>query len=174
MVPIWLCEIKSLTARGSVSVVDSTIRAEVLTVSSVALHNAAHTHGGRSLKKGAGDNGIGPRHRVATASNGQDTIMYTLYYLADASLDAGLVSEVCNVLSALSNDDASFLGRDNGAQRQLGLGILLVRLRGGLAIRSQPIVHLKVIQAVDELVAVGRVVVLRGRHDELGFVKALG
>jgi hypothetical protein len=52
-----------------------------------------------------------------------------LDHLAHASTHSSLVAQVCNVLARLSDDHASLLGRDNGTERQLRLGVLLLSAR---------------------------------------------
>lgn len=124
-------------------------------MSSIALDDAAHAHGRGTLEEGTRDNGISAGNGVAATGNGEDTIMDTLDDLADAGLDSSLVAEVGDILAGLANDDASLLGGDNSAERQLSLSVFLVRLRGGFAIRAEAVVHLELIHGVEELVAVG-------------------
>lgn len=81
--------------------------------------------------------------------------MDTLDHLADACLDASLVSEISDILAALANDDTGFLGGDNGAEGELGLGVFFIRLGCRFAVWSQPLVHLKVVHGVDKVAAVG-------------------
>lgn len=135
------------------------------TMSAVALNNASHAHGGGTLEKGPGDDGIGPRDSVASASDGQDTVVNALYDLAHTGLDTGLVSEISDILATFADNDTSFLGRDNGAKGELGLSVLLVRLRGGFTIGAEALVHSKLIHLVDDIAAVvGGEGILRGRH----------
>lgn len=135
-----------------------------LTVSPIVLNNASHTHGRGAFEKSARDNGVGLRDSLAAASDGQDAVVDALNNLADASLDASLISEVGNVLATLADDDAGFLGGDDGAESQLSLGVLLVRLRGGFAIRTEAVVKLEIVQRVDEVSAAGLEDMLRSRH----------
>jgi hypothetical protein len=88
----------------------------------------------------------------------------TLDHLANPSLDAGLVSEVSDILPTFANDDASFFGGNNGSQGELGLSVFLVCLRSGLAVRTQSVIHLKVVDGVDEIATIGRENVLSCRH----------
>lgn len=139
-------------------------------MSSIALDNATHAHGGSTLEESAGDNGIGAGNGVATSGDGEDAVMDSLDDLGDASLDAGLVAEISDILAALANNDTGLLGRDNGAEGELGLGVLLIRLRGGLAVGAEAVLHLEVVHRVHEVVgAVGGEDIL-GRH--VGWVVA--
>lgn len=132
---------------------------------SIALDNAAHAHGGSTLEQGTRDHGIGAGNGIAATSDGQDTVVDALDNLGDAGLDASLVAKVGDVLAALANDDTGFLGGDNGAEGKLGLGVLFVRLRGGLAVGTEAVLHLEVVHGVQHVVgAVGGENVL-GRHD---------
>lgn len=92
--------------------------------------------------------------------------MDALDNLANASLDASLVTQVCHILASLANDDAGLLGRHNRAQGQLGLGILLVGLGDDLAVGAEAwlVIHLHVVGKVRDIVAVGRDAVLLSRH----------
>ena len=134
------------------------------TVSSIALDDATHTHGGRAFEEGTCDNGVGPRDGITATGDGKDSVVDTLNNLADASLDARVIAKVGDVLATLADDDTGFLGRHNGSESELGLGIFLVRLRGGFTIRSKALVHLEVIERIDEISAVGGEVILRSRH----------
>lgn len=86
-------------------------------MSSIALDDAAHAHGRRTLEKSSSDNGIGARNGITAASNGENAIMDALDDLADAGLDSSFVSKIGDILAGLANNDASFLGRDNGSER---------------------------------------------------------
>jgi putative cofactor-binding repeat protein len=46
--------------------------------------------------------------------------------LADAGTHASFVAQVGHVLAGLANDDACLFGRDNGTERDLRVGILLL------------------------------------------------
>jgi len=93
--------------------------------------------------------------------------VHALHHLAHAGLDAGLVAQVGHVLATLADDDTGFLGRDDGAQGELGLGVLLIRLGGRLAVRAQArliVAHLQAVHGVAEVCAIGRNCVLHRRH----------
>ncbi len=136
------------------------------TVSAVALDHSAHTHGGGALEERAGNDGVGPGDGIAAARDGQNTVVDALDNLADARLDARLVAQVGHVLSAFPNDDAGLLGRDDGAQRQLCLGIFLVSLGRRLSVRAKAglIAEVELVEGVAQVGAVGREGVLRSRH----------
>lgn len=134
-------------------------------MSAVALNNASHAHGGSTLEKSPGDDGISSRDGVASTGDGQDTIVNALYNLADTGLDTSLVSEISDILATFANNDTGFLGRDNGAKGELGLSVLLVRLRGGFTVGAEALVDSKLIHLVDDIAAVvGGEGILRGRH----------
>lgn len=107
---------------------------------SVALDNSTHAHSGGALEQSSCDDGISPGDGIAATSDGQDPVMHTLDDLADSGLDASLIAQVGNIFTAFSNDDSSLLGRDDGAESELGLGVFLVCLRGGLAVGSKSII----------------------------------
>ena len=54
--------------------------------------------------------------------------------LADACPDAGLITEISDILASLADDDARFLGRDNGAEGQ-GCGAVFVEGARGSVFR---------------------------------------
>lgn len=140
------------------------------TMGAVALNDAAHAHGRSSLQQGAGDNHVCLRYGVASTSDGQNSIVYTLDHLGDASFDASLVAQFGDVLATLSDDDTGLFGRHNGAQGQLGLGIFFVGARCGLAVGAEAafIVELNAIKTAGKVVTVGRDV-LRSRHGVRGW-----
>jgi hypothetical protein len=61
--------------------------------------------------------------------------------LADTSAHASLVAQVSNVLACLAYDDAGLLRRDNGAQGELRVGVLLLSARSdvGLAVNGKAV-----------------------------------
>lgn len=134
-------------------------------MSSVVLDDTTHTDDGCALKEGSGNNGVCARNGIAAAGDGEDSVMDALNNLADASLYAGLITEISDVLAALSNDDTGFLGGNNGAQGQLSLGIFFVRLRGELAVGAESLVHLQLVHGVDDVAAIGRKDILGSCHD---------
>lgn len=135
-------------------------------MSAIALDDATHAHGRCAFKKGTRNDSIRTRDGVASTGDGQHTVMNTLNNLADAGLDASLVTEISNVLASLANDDASLLGGDDGAEGELSLGIFLVRLRGRFAIGTEAILELEVFHVVKNVAAVGGHKILRCRHFE--------
>ena len=140
------------------------IKGQRLTVSTIVGDDAAHAHSRGAFEKSASNNGVSTRDGIAATSDGEDSIMDALNDLANTSLDASLVAEVGNILATLADDDTCFLGRDDGTQSQLSLGVLLVRLRGRFAIGAEAVLHFQVVQRVDDI-AVVRHDILR-RHGE--------
>ncbi len=133
-------------------------------MSAVALDDAAHAHGRGTLEESAGNDGVGSGDGVAFTGDGEDAIMDALNDLADTGFHTSLVTEVSDVLAAFSNDDTSLLGGDDGAERQLGLSVFLVRLRGGLPVRAKALLHLELIHGIDDIVSVGGKDFLRVGH----------
>lgn len=84
--------------------------------------------------------------------------MYALDNLAHASAHACLVAQVGHVLACLPYDDAGLFGRDNGAESELRLGVLLLGARLHVAI----LVDGQALQRVGDLAGVldGLVLVL--------------
>lgn len=134
-------------------------------MSAVALDDAAHADSGCALEKSPGNDGVGPRDGITASSDGEDTVVNALDDLANTGFYASFITEVGNILAALSNDNTSFLGGNNGAQSQLSLGIFFVRLRGELAVGAKSLVHLQLVQRVHDVAAIGRKHILRSRHD---------
>ena len=89
--------------------------------------------------------------------------MNALHDLADTSLDTSLVAQVGHVLSTLSDDDAGFLGGHYGSEGKLGLGVFLIRLRSGLAVRAKTVIHLELVHLVEHIGIVANHDILR-RH----------
>jgi hypothetical protein len=138
-------------------------------VGAVVLDDAAHANRGGALEERVGDDGVGARHGIASAGDGEDAVVDALDDLADAGLDARLVPQVGDILSALADDDAGLLGGDDSAKGELGLGVLLVRPRGGLAIGAEAglaVFELKLVQRVEDVAAVGGEGVLGGGHGD--------
>ena len=93
--------------------------------------------------------------------------MHTLDNLANTSLDAGLISQIGDVLATLANDNTSFFGGNDGSQGQLCLSILIVRLGRGLSVGTQTrlvIVDLELVEGVAEVRPIGGDLILGGRH----------
>lgn len=122
----------------------------------ITLNDAAHAQGGSAFQQGAGDDHVGLGNGVASTSDCKDAIVDTLDNFGDASLDASLVAQLSNVLSTLADDDASFLGGDNGANGQLCLGVLFVCAGSGLAIGTEAavaVIELDAVEAGSQVVA---------------------
>ena len=111
-------------------------------------NDPTHPHLGRTLQQSLGNNRVGLGDALQSTSDGQDTIMDTLHDLADTSLNASLVAQVRNVLAALADDDAGFLGGDDGAEGELGLGVLLVGFGAFVALT----VGVEAVHGVGELI----------------------
>lgn len=134
---------------------------------SIVLDDTSHAQGGGPFQQCTGDDRVRLRNGVASASDGQDTIVDTLHDLGDTSLDAGLVAQLCHVLATLADDDAGLFGGDDGAEGELRLGVLLVGAGGRLAVGAKTaltIFDLDAVHADGQVVAVGGKVVLMGRH----------
>ncbi|KAI6766591.1 hypothetical protein HG531_011813 [Fusarium graminearum] len=104
------------------------------------------------------------RNSVATTSDGQDTVVNALHNLTNTSLDTSLISEIGDILATLANNDTGFLGGNNRTKGELGLSVLLLRLRGRFAVRTEAVIHSKLIHLVEDVTAVAGDGVLRGRH----------
>lgn len=105
----------------------------IRTVGSIAANDTAHAHCRCAIKQTLGDKTVGLGDARETASDGEHAVMNALYHLADTGAYASLVAQVGYILACLANDDTSFLGRDNGAQCELRLGVLLLGARGGIS-----------------------------------------
>lgn len=73
------------------------------------------------------------------ATDAEHALVDTLDNLADAGLDAGLFTQVGDVLPALADDDAGLLGGDEGAEGQsVGFRAICLRIvvggRGGAGV----------------------------------------
>lgn len=139
---------------------------ELLTVSAIVRDDTSHAHSRSTFEKSTSDNSVGARDGVAATRDSQDTVVNALNNFADASFDASFVTEVCDVLATLSNNDTGFLGRNDGSKGKLGLGVFFVRLRGGFAIRAEAVFDSQIVQRIDDIVAVGRKNVLGSRHGD--------
>lgn len=77
-------------------------------------------------------------YTLNSSSDGENTLVYARDDLADAGLDAGLVTEIGNIFASLSDDDAGVLGADKSSESE---GVLTSRRRrprlvwGGCEIR---------------------------------------
>jgi len=138
-------------------------------MSSIVLNDSTHADCGSAFEQSSCHNGVGPRDSIAATSNGQDAIVNALHDFADAGLDASLLAQIGDVLSALSDDDTGLLGWDERAQSQLRLGVLFVRLGCRLAIGAKArliVIDVHMTNGISEFSPiVGRMGVLRRRHD---------
>lgn len=141
-------------------------------MSSVALNNSSHAHRRGAFEQSSRNDGVSFGDGIAAAGDGKDAVVHALDDLADPGLDASLIAEIGNVLSTLSDDNSSFLGRYDGTESELGLGVFLVCLRGGLAVRSNSIINLQLVDGIGDVATVGGVKVLRGRHFGTGVGEA--
>lgn len=89
-------------------------------------HDSAHAHLWSALDQTVGHESVRVGNTVQRARDGQDTVMHAWHDLADTSADSGLVAQVCDVLARLANDDAGFLGGDNGTEGELRLSVLFL------------------------------------------------
>lgn len=120
MVPIWLWEIRSRTA-GKSQQARSPVKERgenALTMSPIVGNDTTHAHLGRTFQQALGDNRISPRSALQSSGDRQDSVVNARNHLAHASLDAGFIAQVGDVLARLANDHARLLGGDNGAQGQ--------------------------------------------------------
>lgn len=140
---------------------------------SVAREDAAHAHGRCTFQQCASDYHVRLRDGVASTSDGQNAVVNALYDLADSGLDSSLVAQLGDILATLADNYTGFFGGNDGAQSQLGLGILLVGPRGRFSVRSESrlaVIELNAIQADSKVVSVGRKAVLVGRHGRIRVV----
>lgn len=100
-------------------------RSEFRTVGARRAYNASHAHLGCTFDQAVCHQAIRIGYAAQRTSDGQNAIVHAGDDLTDARPDAGLVSEVCDILAGLANDDASLLGSDNGTEGELCLGVLL-------------------------------------------------
>ena len=128
-------------------------------MSSIVGHNATHAHLRGALEQTLGNQSIGSGSAVQRTSDGQDAVVNTRNNLAHTSLDAGFVTQVSNVLARLADDDAGFLGRNDGAKSQHRLSVLFLGL--GRRLNVDIVNHVDVVRGglVDHggIVQLGRV-----------------
>ena len=77
---------------------------------------AAHAHLGRALEQAIGHETIRFGNAGQSSRDREDAVVHAWDDLADTGSHASLVTQVGHVLPGLANDDASLLGRDDGAQ----------------------------------------------------------
>lgn len=99
-------------------------------------YNSTHAHLWRTVDQTVGDETIRIGDVAQCAGDGQDAVVGAGHDLANASADTRLVPEVGDVLAGLADDDAGFLGGDNGTDGELGLGVLFVG--AGLVVGVEP------------------------------------
>ena len=99
------------------------------TVSVWGAHYASHAHLRRALDEAVGDEAIRVGDARERTGDGEDAVVHARDDFAHAGADACLVTQVGDILASLANDDASFLGGDNGTQSDLCLGVLFLGAR---------------------------------------------
>lgn len=102
----------------------------------------------RAIQQSCGNHSIGPCNPVQRSSHSEDPVMDARYDLAHTSFNASLISEICNVLSSLSDDDASFLGRDNSTECQRRLGIFLICAGSLMFVAIMIVIHIEVLERI--------------------------
>lgn len=98
-------------------------KALVRTMSAVGANDAAHAHGRRALEQALGSQTVRLGDAREAARYRKDTVVDALDNLADAGAHTSLIAKVSDILASLAYDDAGFLGRDNGSERELRLGV---------------------------------------------------
>jgi hypothetical protein len=111
------------------------------TMCAVGAHHAAHAHSRCAVEEALGDQAVCLGDTRKAARDREDAVVDALDNLADAGAHARLVAQVSDVLARLADNDAGLLGRDNGAQGELRVGVLLLGTRGhvGLAIHVEAV-----------------------------------
>lgn len=98
-------------------------------------NNTTHSHLRCALDQAVGHEAVRVGNTVQCTCDSKDTVMHTWNDLADTSANSSLVAQVRNVLACLADDNAGFLGCDNGAEGELGLTVLLVSARTILGVK---------------------------------------
>src|SRR5690242_19457604 len=114
-------------------------------MSAIAADNTAHSHGRRALEQTLGNKTVRLGDARQAAGDGEYAIVNACDNLADTGAYARLVAQVSDVLACLANDDAGFLGRDDRAEGELRLGILLLSARSGIGCLAIYVQTLKLI-----------------------------
>lgn len=137
------------------------------TVSAIVLDDPSHAHGRSAVQQSPGDDGVRSGDGLASARDGQYPVVHALHDLANTSFHACFIAQVGDVLAAFPNNDTSFLGRHNCPQGQQRLCILFISLWRRIPVRPKAgliVTELKLIHRLGEVSAIGRNLVLRGRH----------
>ena len=122
-------------------------------------NNTTHSDCWCALEQAICDNAVCIRDSIQSSRNSQDTVVNALNYFADSGTHTSLVTKVCDVLTRLSDDDTSFLGRHDGTNGQVGLAVLFLGARSSIFC----------VQAVHSFCSlvdarVGRCLLFVGRH----------
>lgn len=139
-------------------------KALVRTMSAVGANDAAHAHGRRALEQALGSQTVRLGDAREAARYRKDTVVDALDNLADAGAHTSLIAKVSDILASLAYDDAGFLGRDNGSERELRLGVLFFGARNHLALA----VHVKAVELVVDTAGILAGLGLLGRHGRVG------
>lgn len=89
-------------------------------------NDTSHTHLWCALDQTVGYESVRIGNAVQRARDGKHAVMHARNDLADAGADSSLVAQVSHVLAGLANNDAGFLGGDNGTESELRLGVFLL------------------------------------------------
>jgi hypothetical protein len=128
--------------------------ARQLTVGSIVIDDTTHAHLRDTFQQSLGHNAICLGNASQSTSHSKDSIVDAGNDLGHTGANSSLVAQLGNILSLLANDDSGFLGRDNCAQGELLLGILLFGARWRLAFTTTVgIAHTKPIEALVEVIA---------------------
>lgn len=101
-------------------------------MSAIAANNTAHTHVRCAFKQTLSDVVVSLAKARQTSLDCENTVVNARNNLADPSSYTSLISEISDILAGLANDDASFLGGDNGTKGQFLVGILLFGTLGDI------------------------------------------
>jgi hypothetical protein len=103
-------------------------------MSAVGADDTAHAHGRGAFEQALSNQAICLGDAREATSDGQDAVVDALNNLADAGAHTSLIAQVSDVLARLADDDSGLLGRDNGTQGELRLGVLFFSARGSFAL----------------------------------------
>jgi hypothetical protein len=126
-------------------------------VRAVVLNHTTHAHLRCAFEEAFSHQRISLGDARERAGHGQDAVVNALDNFADSGFDTSLLAQVGDVLAGLANDDPGFLGRDNGTEGQLRLGIFFLGL-GSLVLS---ITNIKLVHGIGET---GLVDVVSGRQ----------
>lgn len=88
-----------------------------------ARYDAAHANLRSTLEKSVCNEAISLSNAIQWTSNSEDAVVDAWDNLADSSSHTSLVTEISDVLASLADDDTGFLGRNDGAESELCLGV---------------------------------------------------